>query len=143
MDIVNFTPLESTIGGALIGISASLMLYFHGRIAGISGIVGGGLTLPKGDMSWRVLFVLGLVVGGFLVSAVAPELIGEAVTPVGATIIAGVLVGFGTRMGNGCTSGHGICGLSRFSFRSAVAVGTFMAVGFVVASVLHGVMVVF
>ena len=143
MEIVNFTPVESTIGGVLIGLSASLMLFFHGRITGISGIVGGGLTLPKGDMSWRALFVAGLVIGGFVVSSISPGLVGSAVTPVGATIAAGVLVGFGTRMGNGCTSGHGICGLSRFSIRSAVAVGTFMAVGFVVASVLHGAMGVF
>ena len=140
MEIVNFTPMSSIIGGALIGLSASMMLFFHGRIAGISGIIGGGLALPKGDMSWRVIFVVGLVVGGFLVAEVAPNMIGDAVTPVGATVLAGVLVGFGTRMGNGCTSGHGICGLSRFSSRSLFAVLSFMAVGFGTASILHGVM---
>lgn len=140
MEIVNFTPISSIFGGALIGLSASMMLFFHGRIAGISGIVGGGLVLPKGDMSWRVIFVAGLVIGGFLVAMVAPNLIGDAVTPAGATVLAGVLVGFGTRMGNGCTSGHGICGLSRLSSRSLFAVLSFMAVGFGTASILHGVM---
>jgi uncharacterized membrane protein YedE/YeeE len=143
MEIVNFTPIESTLGGALIGLSASMLLFFHGRVAGISGIVGGGLTLPKGDMSWRVLFLVGLVVGGFIVTMLAPRLIGSAVTPVGATVVAGVLVGFGTRMGNGCTSGHGICGLSRLSSRSLFAVLSFMAIGFGTASILHGAMGVF
>jgi len=127
----DFTPLASLVGGALIGLSASLMLLVEGRIAGISGIVGGLLTPKPGDMDWRLAFVGGLVLAG---------LVGQSwvtVAPMGAPwrlIVAGLLVGVGTRLGNGCTSGHGVCGLSRLSPRSLASVLCFMAVGMAVAS---------
>lgn len=127
----DFTPLASLAGGALIGLSASLMLLVEGRIAGISGIVGGLLNPKPGDMDWRLAFVGGLVLAG---------LVGQSwvtAAPMGAPwrlIVAGLLVGVGTRLGNGCTSGHGVCGLSRLSPRSLASVLTFMAVGMAVAS---------
>jgi len=127
----DFTPLASLVGGALIGLSASLMLLVEGRIAGISGIVGGLLTPKPGDMDWRLAFVGGLVLAG---------LVGQSwvtAAPMGAPwrlIVAGLLVGVGTRLGNGCTSGHGVCGLSRLSPRSLASVLCFMAVGMAVAS---------
>jgi len=125
-----FTPLASTLGGALIGLSASLMLLLHGRIAGISGILGGLLSPAAGDMAWRALFVAGLVSGGLVGGLVAPELFESTITRSPAALVAaGLLVGFGSRLGDGCTSGHGVCGLTRMSVRSAVAVGTLMATG--------------
>jgi uncharacterized membrane protein YedE/YeeE len=124
----NFTPLTSLAGGLLIGLAAAAMLVFNGRIAGISGITGGVLKADRGDTLWRVLFVAGLLVGGFVYGLVAPNAFAITIDrSTGALVVAGLLVGFGTQMGNGCTSGHGICGLSRFSIRSLVAVVTFMA----------------
>jgi uncharacterized membrane protein YedE/YeeE len=117
-------------GGILIGLSATLLLALNGRIAGISGIVNGAITFAK-DETWRWLFLGGMLGGGFLYEYVlAPQ-----PTPVYGfapltMIMAGFLVGFGTRMGNGCTSGHGVCGLGRLSVRSLAAVATFMATGF-------------
>jgi hypothetical protein len=123
-----FTPIAGAVGGALIGLAAALLLALNGRIAGISGIVGGLLPPRQGDIAWRVLFVLGLMLGagvweGLQGAASAYRM--QASLPVLA--VAGMLVGFGTRWGAGCTSGHGICGLARFSPRSLVAVGVFMA----------------
>jgi len=124
----NFTPLTSLAGGLLIGLAAAAMLVFNGRIAGISGITGGVLKADRGDILWRALFVVGLLVGGFVYGLVAPNAFAITIDrSTGALVVAGLLVGFGTQMGNGCTSGHGICGLSRFSIRSLVAVVTFMA----------------
>jgi uncharacterized membrane protein YedE/YeeE len=126
---MNMHPfLSALLGGVLVGLSASLFLLANGRVAGISGIVGGLLERSERDTDWRVAFVLGLVVAG-LVSALAfPGAFDAApLRSVGVTAVAGLLVGFGSRMGNGCTSGHGICGLSRLSIRSLVAVMTFMA----------------
>lgn len=127
--------LMAIAGGALIGLSASLMLLFHGRIAGISGILGSLLTPVPGDISWRVSFLVGLLAGGVALMAFYP---GAFASPVGRSFIAvgiaGFLVGFGTRMGNGCTSGHGVCGLSRMSRRSLVATLTFMATGAIAAT---------
>lgn len=134
----NFTPISATVGGALIGLAASWMLLFNGRIAGISGVFGGLLRPVAGDMGWRAAFVLGLLLGGIALAVVAPDTI--AITEsrgLVATAIAGGLVGFGVRMGNGCTSGHGICGLTRMSRRSLVAVLTFMATGFLTASAVQ------
>jgi len=126
----SFTPLSSALGGALIGLAASLMLFGLGRIAGISGIFG-GLLLPKlGDIAWRLAFVLGLVLGGALMFQIAPDMFQVRIDRSLLTVaVAGLLVGFGTRMGNGCTSGHGVCGISRGSPRSLVATVTFMATG--------------
>jgi len=130
----HFTPVASTIGGLFIGLAASLMLLLHGRIAGISGIVGGLLKPRPGDVSWRLLFVGGLVVGGVVFSLFFPDMLTDTLqrSPL-AVIGAGLLVGFGVRMGNGCTSGHGVCGLTRFSPRSGAAVVTFMTTGAITA----------
>ncbi|TVQ97889.1 MAG: YeeE/YedE family protein [Deltaproteobacteria bacterium] len=132
----NFTPFASTIGGLLIGLAVAAMLLFSGRITGISGIYRGALTGDGGEGGWRFAFVGGLVVGGLLLALLypgafalpegAPFDTGRSVAAVG---VAGLLVGFGTRLGSGCTSGHGICGISRFSQRSIIATVTFMATG--------------
>ena len=123
------------VGGALIGISASMLLLFTGRIAGISGIVGDLLKATEDPKRWRVLFIFGLLFTGSLGAIFAPEKIQPpAEHSLVLLMVAGFLVGFGTRVGNGCTSGHGICGLSRFSKRSFVAVLTFMATGFITAT---------
>ncbi len=131
----DFTPWSALAGGALIGLSASLMLLANGRIAGISGIFGGLLSPKAGDIAWRLAFVLGLAAAGIAMYLSAPELIQVSETrSMAATVVAGLLVGFGVRMGNGCTSGHGVCGLSRFSKRSLIATLTFMATGAVTAT---------
>lgn len=126
------------LGGALIGLSVSLMLWLNGRVVGISGIANGLLTFAKGDMLWRVMFVLGLVVGGFAMRfsglPVFESLEGVAHSRIA---LAGVLVGFGTIMGSGCTSGHGICGMARLSPRSIVATATFMAAGIIVVYIVR------
>lgn len=123
-----FSPLPALAGGMLIGIAASLLLLVNGRVAGISGIVGGLSRTAREDAGWRIAFLAGLgavaVVAAFATPASfdAPRAI-----PAPALIAAGLLVGFGTRLGNGCTSGHGVCGMSRFAGRSLVATLTFMA----------------
>jgi uncharacterized membrane protein YedE/YeeE len=134
----NFTPLSALAGGALIGLAASLMLLGNGRIAGISGIYSGLLKPRAGDIGWRAAFVVGLVVAGLVAAFAAPDAIAPTVSrSAGTTALAGLLVGFGVRMGNGCTSGHGVCGLTRFSRRSAVATATFMATGIATASAVQ------
>ena len=123
-----FTPLTGALGGALIGLAAALLLALHGRIAGISGIVGGLLPPRAGDALWRLLFVLGLMLGALLVRLYSGAPLAVPVESSTFTLVlGGLLVGFGTRLGSGCTSGHGICGLARLSPRSLVAVLTFMA----------------
>lgn len=125
----------SIVGGAIIGIAVSLMLLFNGRVTGISGIVGGTLTPKANDITWRITFILGLLVGGFLLQFVLPEAFEiKSNAQTVDYIIAGLLVGFGTLLGNGCTSGHGVCGISRFSVRSIISTVTF--IGFGVLSVL-------
>lgn len=139
----NFTPFSALLGGALIGVAASIMLLFSGRIAGISGMVGGSLLAETKDRPQRLLFVLGLVLPGIILVMVRPTMFPAAnsiaIVP---AILAGLLVGFGTRLGNGCTSGHGVCGLSRLSIRSAVATATFMGAAaltvFVIRHLLGG-----
>jgi uncharacterized membrane protein YedE/YeeE len=125
-----FTPISSLLGGVLIGLSASLLLLLHGRIAGISGIVGESFKARHDERAWRVLFLAGLVGGGALVALVKPSAFPSSVStaPPG-LIIAGLLVGFGTRLGSGCTSGHGLCGVGRLSQRSLVATAIFFATG--------------
>lgn len=140
MEIINFTPLSATIGGALIGLSAAFLLLVKGRVAGISGIFGGIVYPEKGDVSWRILFIAGLVIGGFLyqfVGAGAGVDHIEAVVGTPWLIAAGLLVGIGTTIGTGCTSGHGICGLARRSPRSLVATLTFMATAFVTVYIVR------
>lgn len=141
----HFTPLSALLGGALIGLAASTLLMVHGRIAGVSGIFGGLLRPRSGDTAWRLWFVAGMIAAGAIVSVVAPAAFRVDVTrSTWAVALAGLLVGFGSRLGNGCTSGHGVCGLTRLSPRSMVATLTFMATGalaaFVVTQVFGGVL---
>ncbi|WP_198591732.1 YeeE/YedE family protein [Vibrio sp. 10N.286.49.B3] len=120
-------PWDSLFGGVLLGISATILLLFNGKIAGISGILSGLLTPKSQNFSWQLIFILGLVAGGttgvYLFGLDVPT--SYATSPIG-LVIAGLLVGLGTRIGNGCTSGHGICGIGRGSKRSIVATMTFM-----------------
>ena len=138
--MTNFTPVSAAIGGALIGLAAVLLTLFTGRIAGISGIFGGCLSLGAGDKGWRIAFIAGLILAplaGGLVGfpLAAPEMPSSYVV----IVAAGLLVGFGTRLGGGCTSGHGVCGIARLSPRSIVATAIFMAVAVaVVALTRHG-----
>jgi uncharacterized membrane protein YedE/YeeE len=126
----SFTPLASLLGGALIGLAASALLALDGKVAGISGIVGGLLRPARGDAGWRAAFVGGLLAGGVALRAVLPAAFTITIPqPPALLLAAGLLVGFGTRLGNGCTSGHGVCGLSRGSPRSLIATVTFMATG--------------
>jgi len=137
-----FTPASAIAGGVLIGLAAALLILFNGRIAGISGIVG-GLFLPKaGDVGWRLSFIVGLMAAPlvYLLAARLPTLRIDA--SFGVLAAAGLLVGVGTRYGGGCTSGHGVCGLSRLSPRSLAATAVFMAVGFATVHVVrHWIMV--
>jgi uncharacterized membrane protein YedE/YeeE len=129
------TSLLSLLGGALIGSGSALLFLTHGRLAGISGITGGVLHRATPDRAWRLAFVGGLVAAGVVASIVAPAAIGASVRPLAWVVIAGLLVGVGTRLGSGCTSGHGVCGMSRGSARSLVAVVTFMITGAITAMV--------
>lgn len=127
----NFTPISSALGGVLIGLSAALLLLSHGRIAGISGITGGLFAKPSpGDVAWRWAFLFGLLCVGFATAALKPDALISGVARSWWTLaIAGLLVGFGTRLGGGCTSGHGVCGIGRGSVRSLLATITFVIVG--------------
>lgn len=140
IDWNSFTPWASGFGGLLIGLAAAMFILFNGRILGISGIVGGLLSPQKGDVSWRWLFVGGVLLApvfyGFFANLPVPQI--DASTEV--LVVAGLLVGVGTRIGSGCTSGHGVCGLSRLSPRSLVATLTFMAVGFLTVYVVRHVL---
>lgn len=140
LDWNHFTPWTSLAGGVLLGLASALFILFNGRILGISGIVGGLLPPTRGDTSWRISFLLGLLAAPWVVQRVAPA---QWITSpridasTGMVIVAGLLVGLGTRYASGCTSGHGVCGLSRLSPRSMVATGVFMAAGFAVVFVLR------
>lgn len=127
IDWTHFTPWTSLAGGVLIGLAAAMLVLLNGRIAGISGIVGGLVAARRGDTAWRVAFVLGLFAAPLLMLlyATAPRIDAGA----GTLVVAGLLVGLGTSYGSGCTSGHGVCGLSRLSPRSLVATAAFMAAG--------------
>jgi len=132
-----FTPWSAAIGGVVIGIAAALLVLVNGRIAGISGIVGGMLRPRDGDVAWRFAFVAGLLLAplAYATFAALPSVTIEAGYPV--LIAAGLLVGIGTRFGGGCTSGHRVCGLSRLSPRSLAATVSFMAAGFVAVLVVR------
>lgn len=122
--------INALLGGVLIGISVSLMLFWNGRVTGISGIINGAMTPVKGDTLWRVLFIAGLFLGGLLMGQKDPQVFENSTSKnLVTTAIAGLLVGFGTILGSGCTSGHGICGISRMSPRSLVATIVFMIAG--------------
>jgi len=132
-----FTPASAVIGGAIIGVAVALFVVLNGRIAGVSGILGGLARPQAGDISWRVAFVAGLIAAplawGLL--AALPEIRVDTSYPV--LVAAGLLVGVGTRYGGGCTSGHGICGVSRASPRSIAATVAFMAAGFATVYVVR------
>jgi uncharacterized membrane protein YedE/YeeE len=127
----NFTPIGGLVGGLMIGTAAALFLLLAGRISGISGILEGALQIP---FSWRHAYLVGLPLGTLLVLVLAPQVVGAPALPAswGLLAISGLLVGFGARLGGGCTSGHGVCGIPRLSPRSIVATGVFMVVAAIV-----------
>lgn len=128
--------LNSLIGGALIGVAVTVMLLFNGRVTGISGILASALSRPEKESLWRWVFLLGMLCGGIFMHALRPDFFvnisGRGLLPVS---VAGLLVGYGTVMGSGCTSGHGVCGISRFSVRSVLATITFMVFGFLTVQI--------
>jgi len=136
--VENFTPVSGLAGGLLIGAAATLLLVGIGRIAGVSGIAGGLLRRSPGDTAWRLLFLIGLVSGGGLYALVSGAPLAIRID-VGAPllIVAGALVGFGTRLGGGCTSGHGVCGIARLSARSIAATVTFIGVAMATTFILR------
>lgn len=126
------------IGGSIIGLAVTIMLLFNGRVTGISGIVNGIFNFQTGDLLWRATFVLGLLVGGFILKFAYPHAFDGALNlSLTNTAVAGLLVGFGTIMGSGCTSGHGVCGISRLSPRSLVSTITFISAGVIAVIVLR------
>ncbi|HZP46864.1 MAG TPA: YeeE/YedE thiosulfate transporter family protein [Candidatus Binataceae bacterium] len=134
----NFTPLQSLIGGLLIGVSASAMLLLDGKVAGISGIFAGILRPVRGETLWKGCFLAGLVAGGLLLRLLLPQAFAFGlVRSPAALMAAGLLVGYGTRLGNGCTSGHGVCGVSRLSRRSIAATAVFLATGALTVFVIN------
>lgn len=130
IDLANFTPGLSLVGGLIIGAAAAVLVLFNGRIVGISGIFGGLLSLPRNDMAWRLTFLAGLVGAPVVASLLGKPAIADIQASWGEILVAGFLVGLGTRYASGCTSGHGVCGISRGSIRSLVATLTFMVAGF-------------
>ncbi|WP_233803238.1 YeeE/YedE family protein [Paraburkholderia sp. HP33-1] len=130
IDLAHFTPGLSLAGGLIIGLAAAVLVLFNGRIAGISGIFGGLLSLPRNDIGWRFAFVAGLIIAPVIAGLLGKPAIADIEASWGIVLAAGFLVGLGTRYASGCTSGHGVCGLSRGSLRSLVATLTFMAAGF-------------
>lgn len=137
IDWSNFTPWSSLAGGILLGIASALFVLLNGRILGISGIVGGLLTRRSGDSGWRISFILGLLAAPAAWSLLAPPAAARVDAGWLSVVAAGLLVGIGTRYGAGCTSGHGVCGLSRLSPRSLVATLAFMAAGFATVFVVR------
>lgn len=141
--MTNFTPWSALLGGVLIGAAAVLLLWLNGRVAGVSGIAGGLWGARAGERAWRLCFLAGLLGGAALWATFGsgPALPARSGFPVPLLVIAGLLVGYGTSMANGCTSGHGVCGLARLSPRSLAAVGVFLAVAlattFVTRHLLH------
>jgi uncharacterized membrane protein YedE/YeeE len=136
-----FTPYMSFSGGVLIGLAAVALLYFNGRIAGLSGIVNGVLRPKQGDVAWRVVFIAGLLTGALLIRLFHPEAMQIRIdVSLPAIIAGGLLVGLGTRIGNGCTSGHGVCGVGRLAPRSIVASLVFVAAAVATTYVLRHVL---
>ncbi|BAW80728.1 hypothetical conserved protein [Candidatus Nitrosoglobus terrae] len=129
IDWQSFTPISALTGGMIIGLAIALLLIVAGRIAGISGIVGGLIELRKGDFAWRAAFVSGLLLAPWLWRGFGELPLVRIETNYGALVLAGLAVGLGTRYGSGCTSGHGVCGLSRLSLRSVVATVLFITMG--------------
>jgi uncharacterized membrane protein YedE/YeeE len=137
IDWANFTPQTALAGGVLIGLAAAAFVLFNGRIAGISGILGGLLRPVHGDRAWRIAFLAGLVAAPVLYGLAAALPVVTIDAGAGTLVVAGLLVGVGTRYGAGCTSGHGVCGLSRGSPRSFVATAVFMLAGFVTVHIVR------
>ena len=140
IDWLHFTPGLSLVGGILLGLASAAFILINGRILGISGILGGLLSPRVGDVGWRIAFLLGMAASPWVASQILPEGLMEAPrieAGYAAIAIAGLLVGFGTRYGSGCTSGHGVCGLSRLSPRSLVSTLTFMGLGFATVYVVR------
>jgi uncharacterized membrane protein YedE/YeeE len=139
MDIDKY--LMAAAGGSLIGTASVVLLWLNGRIAGISGIMNGAFSKQPSEAGWRIAFIVGLIAGGLLYQwATGISLIERSNFPTWMTVVAGLLVGYGTRLGGGCTSGHGICGVSRLSLRSIVATATFVFIGMLVATGISKVM---
>lgn len=137
LDWTHFTPWASLAGGVLLGLGAAVLILFNGRIAGISGILAGLVRPRRGDTAWRAAFLAGLLAAPLLWWLVAPPVQPRIAAGPALLVVAGLLVGWGTRHGSGCTSGHGVCGLSRLSPRSLVATLVFMAAGFATVFVLR------
>lgn len=140
IDWANFTPWTSLAGGLLLGLSAAIFILVNGRILGISGILGGLLPPKSGDATWRVVVLLGMIASPFVLQTFLPSswiTAPRIEASLGVIVLAGLLVGVGTRYASGCTSGHGVCGLSRLSPRSLVATGSFMAAGFATVYILR------
>ena len=140
IDWNNFTPLPGLAGGAMLGLAAAMFALWNGRIAGISGIVGGLLRPQRGDLAWRLAFVAGLLLAPVVYRVVLPLPTVTVDAGWGSLILAGLLVGLGSRYGAGCTSGHGICGLARLSPRSLAATLLFMSSGFAMTFVVRHVL---
>ena len=136
----NLTAVSGLLGGALIGLAAAALMMLTGRLAGVSGILGGALQARPADQGWRIAFIAGLIAAPLIAAVAGAPLPRPAMTSSLALVaVAGLLVGFGTRMGNGCTSGHGVCGFARLSTRSIAATAIFMITAIaVVAIVRHG-----
>ena len=137
IDWAHFTPWSSLAGGLLIGVATAMLLLFNGRIAGITGILGGLLRPKAGDIGWRLAFVLGLLSAPLVYGLAVPLPSVHIDADTASLIVAGLLVGVGTRYGSGCTSGHGVCGLSRLSPRSMVATASFTLAGFVTVFIVR------
>jgi uncharacterized protein len=141
IDFLNFTPLASLVGGLLIGLAASIFILIHGRIMGVIGILGGILTPLKGDIDWRIAFLVGLISAplgaAFLGFQFPVQIDGSAFR----LMVGGLLVGFGATLGSGCTSGHGVCGIARLSPRSLLATSVFMVTGAITVYVTHHILV--
>ena len=137
----DFTPVSGLVGGLLIGLAVILMMLLNGRIAGISGIVGGLLTPKDGDKGWRVAFIVGLLLGAlaYILWVGGPAPVDVLASPP-VILVGGLLVGFGTRLGSGCTSGHGLCGMARLSRRSIVATAVFFGVAMLTVFLTHQVL---
>ena len=139
IDWINFTPLNSLLGGIFIGIAASILLLVNGRIMGISGILGDIITFKeKNELNWRIVFIIGVLIGPLIYLLIFQDIKSTMIADTSLLIQAGLLVGIGTTLGNGCTSGHGICGLARFSVRSAVATVTFVGFGIMTVYFIGG-----
>jgi uncharacterized protein len=140
IDWNNFTPWSALAGGIMLGLASALFILLNGRILGISGIVGGLLRPKPKDVGWRLSFLLGLLVAPVLYQLLVGPVVARIEADWAAVVLAGVLVGFGTRYGSGCTSGHGVCGMSRLSPRSLVATLAFMGAGFAMVFVMRHVL---